>query len=86
MKEINKLLFSDEKMVQDKSIENLNFYNKVKEIIIRSSDEEKTFNLKVFATLLKELRIKLDVLKDGLGPDKFSQAVDFGLENKKSKK
>ena len=63
MKEINKLLFSDDKMVQDMSIERLNFYNKVKEIIIKSSDSEKTFNFKVFTTLLKELRIKLDVIK-----------------------
>ena len=63
MKEINKLLFSDDKMVQDMSIVSLNFYNKVKEIIIKSSDSEKTFNLKVFTTLLKELRIKLDVIK-----------------------
>ena len=71
------------------SIESLNFYNKVKEVIIKSSktsDSEKTFNFKVFTTLLKELRIKLDVIKKELGPDKFSRDVNFGQEKKSSKK
>ena len=80
------MLFSDDKMVQDMSIESLNFYNKVKEIIIKSSDSEKTFNFKVFTTLLKELRIKLDVIKSELGPDKFSRDVNFGQEKKSSRK
>ena len=65
---------------------NLNFYNKVKEVIIRSSDSEKTFNFRVFTTLLKELRIKLDVIKDDLGPYKDSRTVNFGLEKKSGKK
>ena len=83
MKEINRLLFSDEMIEQNKSVENLKFYNKVKEVVIRCNDSEKSFNLKEFTILLKELRIKLDVLKEGLGPYKFNRIINFGLEPKK---
>ena len=65
-------------------MENLKFYNKVKEIIIKCSDSEKVFNFKVFTILLKELRIKLDVLKEGLGPSKYNRTINFGLEQKKN--
>lgn len=57
----------------------INFYNIVKLVVIRSSKDKK-INLKTFKMLIRELRIKLDILKKGLGPDKINQVIDFGLE------
>ena len=56
----------------------------MKEVIIKCSDSEKVFNFKVFTILLKELRIKLDVLKEGLGPSKYNRTINFGLEQRKN--
>ena len=63
----------------------LNFYSKVKEIVIRSSEEgvsqarDQTymmFNIRIFHAMLKELRIRLDVVKAGLGPEKFMRIIN----------
>ena len=72
--------------MQDESMKTINYYNKVKEIVIRSSEEilvnplstqsTKMFNIKIFHTMLKELRVKLDVTKWGLGPDKIMRAIN----------
>ena len=71
----------------------VNFYNKVKEIVIRSSEEvhinplgsktTKMLNIKILHALIKELRIKLDVTKWGLGPDKTMRAINQGLKIEK---
>ena len=71
----------------------INYYNKVKEIIIRSSEEVlrpaglpgelittnptiKMINIKIFQAMLKELRIKLEIIKMGLGPPKTMRAIE----------
>ena len=86
-KEIHKLLFSEESQ-RAKSMETINFYNKVKEIVIKSGEDiEKgddtlqMFNFKVFVSMLKELRIKLDIAKEGLGPDKIMRYINSGLDD-----
>ena len=68
----------------------VNFYNKVKEIVIRSSEDvqvnplgsktTKMLNIKIFHALLKELRIKLDITKSGLGPDKTMRVINQGQQ------
>ena len=58
----------------------------MKKVIIRSQGEadpvtgEAGFNLAIFTTLIRELRIKLDITKEGLGPDKVNRAINFGLQ------
>ena len=71
----------------------VNFYNKVKEIVIRSSEDvqvnplgsktTKMLNIKIFHALIKELRIKLDITKSGLGPDKTMRVINQGLKIEK---
>ena len=85
-KEIHRLLFSEESQ-RAKSMETINFYNKVKEIVIKSGEDVEKgddtlqmFNFKVFVAMLKELRIKLDIAKEGLGPDKIMRLINSGLD------
>ena len=42
----------------------------VKKVIIRSGGRDGKLNLTIFKELIKELRVKLDITKAGLGPDK----------------
>ena len=86
-------------------MQTINYYNKVKEIIIKSSEELpypaalhnevpgghltiKMFNIRVFYAMLKELRIKLDIYKMGLGPPKTKRIIAQGLlgNDKRSRK
>lgn len=76
--EVTNIIFAKDKDRRD-SLATINFYNIVKLVVIRSSSNKK-FNLKTFKMLLKELRVKLDILKKGLGPDKINQLIDFGLD------
>ena len=74
-------------------MQTINYYNKVKEIVIRSSEEVpypaglykevpggnstfKMLNIKVFYAMLKELRIKLEIDKMGLGPPKTKRVIE----------
>lgn len=38
-------------------------------------------NLRIFAGLIKELRIKYDIYKEGLAPDKVMRNINFGLSS-----
>ena len=68
-------------------MDTINFYNKVKEIVIKSGEDVEKgddtlqmFNFKVFVAMLKELRIKLDIAKEGLGPDKIMRLINSGFD------
>lgn len=78
-KEIAKILFSGE-LEKRESMKVLNFYNLVKKIVIRSGDSDRMINIKIFWGLIRELRLKLDIFKVGLGPDKTMMAIDLGLD------
>ena len=82
--EIHNLLFSNEEQQQE-SIKRLNFYNKVKEVVIRCSEEvighpgnrtQMMFNIKIFQAMIKELRIRLDITKSGLAPEKAMRLLN----------
>jgi len=75
--EVTNIIFAKNKDRRE-SLAVINFYNIVKLVVIRSSTD-KRFNLKTFKMLIRELRIKLDILKKGLGPEKINQLIDFGL-------
>ena len=79
--ELHKLLFSDESNRQQ-AMQTINFYNQAKKVIIRSGGADKILNLKIFNDLLKELRIKLNITKDGFGPEKTMGEINFGFDLK----
>lgn len=62
---------NDDQQKQQEAMANINFYNQAKKVIIRSGGPEKLLNLKIFCGLIRELRIKLDITKRGIGPDKL---------------
>ena len=74
----NLLLGSEEE--REVAFDTINFYNQVKEVIIRSGGGDKIINLKIFSALLTELRIKLEITKAGLGPEKTMRVIEQGLE------
>ena len=49
-------------------------------MIIRSGGADRILNLRIFCGLVQELRTKLDITKEGVGPDKAMQIVNFGLK------
>ena len=73
------MLFKDEDEQID-AMSTINFYNKVKEVIIRCGGVDKVINLKIFSGLIKEMRIKLDITKAGLGAEKTMRAIENGLD------
>ena len=77
--EVTNIIFAMDKDRRE-SLATINFYNIVKLVVIRSSSTNKKFNLKTFKLLLKELRVKLDIVKRGIGPEKINQLIDFGLD------
>lgn len=64
-----------------KAFEIIRFYNQCKRTILRSGGAEETINLTIFTGLIKELRIKLDCTKNGLGPNKTEREINFGLSS-----
>ena len=48
--------------------------------MIRSSGVEKKLILSIFVILLQELKIKLDITKDGIGPNKIISEVYSGSD------
>ena len=63
-------IFSNSEEERRKATQVLNFYTLVKKIIIRSSEADKTFNLRIFVGLVKQLRINMQILQAGFGPQK----------------
>ena len=57
-------------------METINFYNQVKKVVIRSGGDAKTINIKIFAGLIHELRIKLDITMAGLAAEKTMRQVN----------
>ena len=54
----------------DQSLKAINFYNMVKKVLIRSGSPDRRLNLRVFTDLLRELRVKLEIAKAGITPEK----------------
>ena len=54
------MLFSPKRPLQE-SLKDINFYNMVKKVMIRSGGPEKKLNLRVFIDLMRELHLKLDI-------------------------
>lgn len=75
-KHIHALVFEQ----ADSAMRVINFYNQVKRVIIRSGNDERKINLKVFIDLIHELRIKFDIAKIGLAAEKTMRVIDFGLK------
>ena len=78
-KVINELLFGDMDQ-KNAALVTLKFYNQVKKILVRSSNSDKKFLLPIFKMLLDELRVKLDITNEGIGPDKIISEVYGGLD------
>ena len=76
---IHNLLFGTEEE-REVAFDTINFYNQVKEVVIRSGGGDKVINLKIFSGLMTELRIKLEITKAGLGPEKTMRVIEQGLE------
>ena len=71
--------------VRQEALKTIKFYNLVKKVVIRSSQEENEFsmiNIRILKDLIKELRIRLDITKQGLCPDKVTRIINFGLDSK----
>ena len=66
---------------KQKSLRKLNFYNQVKKVIIRSGGAEKSFNLRIFVGLIRQIRTKFNLTKLGLVSDKVHQAINQGLHD-----
>ena len=52
------------------SLRNINFYNQVKKVLIRSGGPERRVNVRILDGLIHELRIKLEIVKGGLAAEK----------------
>ena len=70
--EINSMLFGDEQC-RYKAMHKVNFYSQVKKVVIRSGGPDKKFNLRIFMELIHELRVKLNITKEGFGPEKINR-------------
>ena len=75
--EIVSMLFAPKRQL-DLSLKDINFFNMVKTVMIRSGGSEKRLNLRVFNDLLRELHIKLDIAKAGLAPEKIKSLIEAG--------
>lgn len=76
-KEVNNLIYGDPK-VKAKALQILKFYNQAKQVIYRSGGDDNIVNLKILKGLLSELRLRLDLTKEGMAPEKVKQIIDFG--------
>ena len=77
------MLFRPEELV-GRPMRTINFYNQVKKVIIRSGGPDRKVNIRIFAGLVHELRIKLDIVKNGLAAERTMRDINFGLEVKAS--
>ena len=68
-RQIHNLLFGSD-LERENALITINYFNQVKEVIIRSGGGDKIINLKILSGLMTELRFKLDITKAGLGPEK----------------
>ena len=73
------MLFGDEEE-REVAHDKINFYNSVKKIFIKCGGADDLINIKIFAFLIHELRIKLEITKMGLIPERISQTINFGLD------
>ena len=71
------MLYAPSKPIKE-SLKAINFYNMVKKVLIRSAGQERKLNLRIFIELIHELRIKLDITKAGLVPDKIQSMINAG--------
>ena len=78
--QIHSLLFSGPDR-QKTAMSTINFYNQVKKIIIRSGGVDKVINIRIFAGMIRELRIKLDITKAGLAAERTMQVINYGLDS-----
>ena len=49
--------------------------------MIRASGPDKNLNLRIFMGLIHELRVKLDIAKAGLAPEKTMRLIDLGMDH-----
>ena len=77
--QINRLLFGDDGE-RDEAHDMINFYNSVKKIFIKCGGADDLINMKIFAQLIKELRIKLEITKMGHVAERTMTAINFGLD------
>merc|ERR1712176_88086 len=75
--EVHNLLYGEERAKQ-RALKTIKFYNQAKQIILRSGGDDKIVNLKILKGLLSELRVRLDITKQGLAADKVNRAIEFG--------
>ena len=78
--QIHSLLFSGPDR-QKTAMNMINFYNQVKKIIIRSGGVDRIINIRIFAGMIRELRIKLDITKAGLAAERTMQVINYGLDS-----
>ena len=75
--EIRQMLFQPKQSMRE-SLRTIDFFVMVKKVIIRSGGPERRLNLRVFIDLLRELRMKLDITKEGLVPEKVKSRIGLG--------
>ena len=81
MEEINAMLYAP-KCPQKESLKAIKFFSMVKRVMMRSSGPERRLNLRIFTELLRELRIKLDITKAGLSPEKIKSIIEARIDDK----
>mmetsp|Transcript_9017 Transcript_9017/g.10611 ORF Transcript_9017/g.10611 Transcript_9017/m.10611 type:complete len:157 (+) Transcript_9017:287-757(+) len=59
------------------SLNAIKFFNSAKKVLIRSGGPDRKINLRIFNGLIHELRIKFDIFKAGLGPEKIMSLIDY---------
>ena len=74
------MLYAPQKPQHD-AIKVIKFFHMVKLVIIRSGDEDRKLNLRIFIDLINELRVKLDIIKAGLVPDKIKSLINASQED-----
>ena len=80
------MLFADDFGARKKALSTLNFYNLVKKVIIKSGGGDKIINIRIFVGLVHELRVKLDIFRAGLGPERITRKINFGLDKERKPK
>ena len=73
--EIKDMLYQPKRPMRE-SLKDIDFFVMVKKVIIRSGGPERRLNLRVFIELLRELRMKLDITKAGLIPEKVKSRLE----------
>jgi len=49
-------------------------------VFIRAAGNDRKLNLRILMSLIHELRVKLDIAKAGLAPEKTMRQIDFGVD------